>query len=220
MQRVPREYLLYSIWSLVAWGTTEQHSNWVWALPVALPVVPSPKCWTLGLSPMAWWNICARPTLMNYNCLGGWKTHRNVDRHWVCWTHAWQSTRTGMDKAHARKCRARAHKGHAQAQHTRWQAPVLCLDKQASKPTNDTGGKYSCTKGACSSSILAKHQSCRCCDPVLSLVRLRHDLEHSLTCRIAQSGRHSNTNKSGCRIRLKHSGTRVRAAGKGKGCCF
>jgi len=60
------------------------------------------------------------------------RTHR----HGACQTNARQSIRAGTGKARTRKCRARVHRGHAQAQHTRSQAAVLCQDKQAGKRGN------------------------------------------------------------------------------------
>ena len=124
-----------------------------------------------------------------------------------------QGTRKQMQDMHAqRSC--------GNTTHTLTGTSALPRQTGQQKPTNGTGGKYSRCIPHAVQAPGQRHRSCCCRGLVLSLVRLRHELEHDLTCRIARSGRHLNTSKSGSRIRLKHASTRVRAAGQEKGRCL
>jgi len=106
------------------------------------------------------WITCARPTLMSYDCVSGWESHRN----WACRPNARHSTRAGAGRAHASRCRARAHKGPAQAQRMCSQARVTCHGRQAD---NRNG-----TVRACRCKARAHKRDMQCKHPVNGIGRV------------------------------------------------
>jgi len=96
---------------------------------------------TLEISPIAWLNTCACPTMMNYYYPWGWETHRN----WACRPKTRHNTRAGTGKARNNRCRACKHRGIAQAQHTRsetWGSAKANTLTNAQKKGQVRAGRY------------------------------------------------------------------------------
>jgi len=69
------------------------HRAWCKPCKLTLPVVPSPKCRTLGPSPIAWWNLCTPYPAELRLSMG-------LENSLYCRPNASQSTRTGIRKIH------------------------------------------------------------------------------------------------------------------------
>ena len=75
------------------------------------------------------YEYCTPPYPAELDDLWGGETHHN----WACRLNARHSSRAGTGKARNSRCRARAHRGLTQAQHTRSHECDIYKDKHADK---------------------------------------------------------------------------------------